>query len=298
MSEMPKIAVLGATGQVGWELCRCLSVIGRVEAVSRLGASHHHVDLADADAVAALLRRLAPDVVVNAAAYTAVDQAEKEQDLAFALNAKLPQQLGQWATEHGAVLVHYSTDYVFGGSKEASYVEDDAPNPQNVYGETKLAGDQALLGTGADAWLLRVSWVYGARGDNFMRTMLRLMGERASLRVVADQVGAPTWSRSIAEATLVLLTRVLANREAMSATRGLYHLSPTGQTSWLGFASAIGKLADLDCELTPITTSDYPTPARRPHNSRLDSSKLFSTFGIELPNWEHSLAQCLADDPG
>jgi dTDP-4-dehydrorhamnose reductase len=296
MPELPRILVLGATGQVGWELCRSLCVIGRILPLSRNGKGHLHADLQDLAALPALLDELAPDVIVNAAAYTAVDRAETERAQAFNLNARLPEAIGQWAARRGAMVIHYSTDYVFDGTQQAPYTEEDRPNPINVYGESKWDGDQALLASGADTWILRVGWVYGLRGHNFLRTMQRLMAERDHLRIVDDQVGAPTWCRSIAEATLALLSQLLRQRDALRHTAGTYHLAPAGEVSWYGFASAIGRFSDLGCALDAISTADYPTAARRPLNSRMSAGLLRETFRIGLPAWDVTLQDCLGED--
>ncbi len=293
MAEHPRIVVLGATGQVGWELCRSLSVIGEVLPVSRAGIGHTHHDLYDLQGLPGLLDRLAPDVLINAAAYTAVDRAESESEQAFTLNAGLPEALAGWAAGRGVPVIHYSTDYVFDGSKASAYTEDEPANPVSVYGRSKWQGDQALLNSAAEAWILRVSWVYSLRGGNFLLTMQRLMNERDSLNIVDDQYGAPTWSRSIAEATAMLLLQRLRDPGRYRERSGVYHLAPQGDTTWFGFASAIRDALQLACELKPIPTSAYPTPASRPANSRLDSSRLWQTFGIALPHWDAAMRDCL-----
>jgi len=293
MSDLPRIAILGATGQVGWELCRSLSVIGTIIPISRTGVGHQHVDLSDFSAVRDLLDHLKPDVIVNAAAYTAVDKAEEERDAAFQLNAGLPELLGEWAKTRQVPIIHYSTDYVFDGSKQTPYTEEDQPHPINVYGESKLAGEQALLSSDANAWILRVSWVYSTRGSNFLLSMKRLMAERDELNIVDDQRGAPTWSRAIAEATLVLLSRILQDPDNAYETKGIYHLAPSGEVSWFGFAQAIREHLGLECQLKPIGSSDYPTPAARPKNSHLDASKAAKSFGIRLSSWHQSMQQCM-----
>ena len=234
--------------------------------------------------------RVQPSLIVNAAAYTAVDQAESEPGLAHQINADVPALLGRWAVGHGALIAHYSTDYVFDGSKDGAYAETDAPNPLGVYGLTKLAGDEALIASGCDHLILRVSWVYGTRGRNFLLTMQRLMAERDALNVVDDQIGAPTWCRRIAETTGSALGKLLGSEEAHRTLGGLYHLAPAGETSWFGFASAIRDAGGFDCELTPITTAEYPTPAARPANSRMDTTKLQSTLGIMSNYWDTDLA--------
>ena len=292
----PRILVLGATGQVGWELCRVLSVQGVVTAVSRSG-SGPNLDLSQLAALPAWLDQCAPDVIVNAAAYTAVDKAESEPEEAAQLNARLPAVLADWASGRGIPVLHYSTDYVFDGQLDRPYRETDPTAPLSVYGRTKLEGDQALLDADVPVWILRVSWVYGRRGQNFLRTMQRLMAEREQLSIVDDQIGAPTWSRNIAEASGALLAKLLAD-PGLHDTASLYHLSPQGQTSWFGFAEAIRQYTGLDCRLQPIASSDYPTAARRPLNSRLDSSLMRERFGIALPDWEQALRDCLAEMSG
>ncbi len=293
MVDLPRIAIFGATGQVGWELCRTLSVVGEVVPVSRTGADHQQVDLSDFSAVRGLLDVLNPTVIVNAAAYTAVDKAEEEPEAAFQLNAGLPELLGEWAKPRQVPLIHYSTDYVFDGTKAGAYTESDEPNPINVYGESKLAGEQALLSSGANAWILRVSWVYAMRGSNFLLSMKRLMAERDELNIVDDQLGAPTWSRAIAEATLVLLSRVLEGPSYATEKKGIYHLAPSGKVTWFGFARAIREQLGIECRLNPIESAGYPTPAKRPKNSLLDSSKVAEDFGIRLSSWDKSMQQCL-----
>jgi dTDP-4-dehydrorhamnose reductase len=240
------------------------------------------LDLADTPPLVATVRALQPAVIVNAAAYTAVDKAEAERDMAFAVNATAPRVLAEEAKRIGALLVHYSTDYVFDGEKASPYVEDDAPRPTSVYGESKLAGEQAILKSGCRHLILRTSWVYGPRGKNFYLTMLRLAKERPELRVVDDQVGAPTSSLEIARATATLLGK---------GARGLYHMTAAGETSWCGFARAIFAAAGIATPVVPIPTADYPTPARRPRNSRLDCSRLRADFGVALAPWEEALAE-------
>lgn len=288
-----RILLTGITGQVGWELRRTLAPLGQV-----VGLDSQSLDLADADAIRAAVREIAPRIIVNPAAYTAVDKAESEPERARLINAVASGILAEAARNCGAILVHYSTDYVFDGTKDAAYVEDDAPNPLNVYGATKLAGEEAIRAVGVRHLILRTSWVYGARGGNFLLTMQRLMRERPELRIVDDQIGAPTWSRLIAEATAQILAQCLS--PARGADRpepwGTYHLTCGGETSWYGFAAAIAELGDHATRLTPIPSSDYPTAARRPANSRLDNGKLARVFGLRLPDWREALKLCL-DSP-
>jgi dTDP-4-dehydrorhamnose reductase len=272
-----RILLTGATGQVGWELRRTLAPLGEVRALDRFG-----LDLADVPTLVASVRALQPDVIVNSAAYTAVDKAESERDLAFAVNATAPRVLAEEAKRIGAYLVHYSTDYVFDGEKSAPYAEDDPTGPINVYGESKLAGERAIAAAGGRHLILRTSWVYGPRGKNFYLTMLRLARERPELRVVDDQIGAPTSSLAIARATADLIGK---------AAQGLYHMTAAGETSWCGFARAILARAGLATPVVAIATSDYPTPARRPRNSRLDCSKLLREHAVALAPWEEQLAE-------
>lgn len=288
------ILLTGVKGQVGWELRRTLAPLGRVTAVDRA-----ELDLADPDAIRAKVQAISPKLIVNPAAYTAVDRAEGEAEQARAINALAPAVLAEAAKDCGAILVHYSTDYVFDGTKTEPYTEDDAPHPLNVYGATKLEGEQAIRASGVRHLILRTSWVYETRGHNFLLTMQRLMRERHELKIVDDQVGAPTWARQIAEATALILAQCLS--PARGADRpepwGTYHLTCGGETSWYGFARAIAELGGFSTRLQPIPSSDYPTPARRPANSRLDNGKLERTFGLRLPDWREALELCLqADD--
>ena len=294
------ILLTGGTGQVGWELQRTLAPLGRVVAPLRA-----ELDLTRPDSLRAAVRGAGPGLIVNAAAHTAVDQAESEPELAMALNGEAPGILAEEAKRLGIPLVHYSTDYVFDGRKAQPYAESDAPNPVSVYGRTKLAGERAIQAVGAAHLILRTSWVYGARGKNFMRTILRLAREREQLNLVNDQIGAPTWSRLIAEATAAVLARHIDPVQGMTLGErgGLYHLTCAGSTSWFGFASAIAD-GDPDRQaqklrtLAPIPTSGYPTPARRPANSRLDCAALRQVFGIALPDWADALQLVLADLAG
>lgn len=293
---MRTILLTGASGQVGWELQRSLSTLGRVVA-----PGHAEFDLARPETLAAAVREIRPDLIVNPAAYTAVDKAESEQELAYAINAQAPHVLAQEAKRLGITLVHYSTDYVFDGVKLDAYTEEDEPNPLGVYGASKLAGEELVRASGAEHLILRTSWVYGLRGRNFLLTIERLARERDKLAVVADQFGAPTWARSIAEATAQVLALWLApgatpdDRQRLS---GVYHMSCGGRVSWHGFAAAILENMQARGEKIPalkaIGTAEYPTVARRPANSVLCNDKLEKTFGVRLPNWEDALALCLA----
>ena len=286
-----KILLIGKNGQVGWELRRTLAPLAEVVAVD-----YPEINFTDAPALRQLVAGMRPDVVVNAAAYTAVDKAEKETDLCRQINAVAPGILAEEARKLGALMVHYSTDYIFDGTKTSPYAETDTPNPLGAYGRSKLEGDQAVKASGADHLIFRLCWVYGARGQNFMLTMQRLAREREKLRVVGDQFGCPTWSRMIAEATALALKQVLAGADR-SKFNGEYHLAAGGQSNWHEFASRIIEWmpeAERKCRaVEKITTPEYPTPARRPAYSVLDCGKLQKTFGLRLPDWETSLRQVL-----
>ncbi len=281
-----KLLVTGARGQVGWELQRSLAPLGEIVALDRAA-----LDLSDPDRIVSVVRATAADVIVNAAAYTAVDRAEAEPEAAFAVNARAPGILAEEAKRLGALLVHYSTDYVFDGAKPAPYVEDDPTGPLNVYGASKLAGERAVLQSGAAAMVLRTSWVYAARGRNFLLTLRRLVATRDEVRVVSDQVGAPTSAAALADATAALLGRgVPALREAA----GLYHATAAGETSWHGFAAEIARLENARARIVPIASAEYAARARRPANSRLSNDKLRRVLGVALPHWRQALAACHA----
>ncbi len=287
---MTTILLTGANGQVGWELARTLAPLGEVVAVTR-----ERGDLLQHHRLEALVDEVKPQIIVNAAAYTAVDQAEKEADIAMNVTAGAPAALAASARRHSALLVHYSTDYVFDGSKTAPYVEGDQPNPQGSYARSKLAGEAAIRGSDVDHLIFRTSWVYGARGKNFLRTILRLAGERETLRIVADQVGAPTSARLIAETTALALLQAMAARRAGTFDSALLHLTAAGATSWHGFTEAIVAAArdrsmPLKCrEVVPITTAEYPLPAARPANSRLSCRLLEERYGVQMPPWEQGV---------
>ncbi len=284
-----RILLTGAGGQVGWELRRTLGALGDVVAVDA-----DTLDLCDADAVRRYVRDLAPTLVVNPAAYTAVDKAEGDAERARTVNAVAPGVLAQEVARLGALLVHYSTDYVFDGSGTVPWRENDACAPLNVYGATKLDGERAIQASGCAHLIFRTSWVYGARGSNFLLTMRRLMRERDELKIVADQVGAPTWCRDLAEATAQVLARIATpGGFDAAAPWGVYHLCNAGETSWHGFAEAIRALDKADVALLPIPTRDYPTPARRPLNSRLDCDRLERAFGLRLRPWREALELCV-----
>ena len=288
---LPRILVIGKIGQVGWELRRTLAPLGQLACVD-----YPEIDLTDGASIRKWVRDTAPAAIVNAAAYTAVDKAETETERCRQINGVAPGILAEEARKLGALLVHYSTDYIFDGTKTEPYVEDDPPNPLGAYGRSKLAGDQAIQQAGGNHLIFRLCWVYGARGQNFLLTMQRLAREREKLRVVRDQIGSPTWSRMIAEATALSLKQVLAARDA-SALTGVYHLSASGHTSWHGFAESIVRLmpeSERKCrEVEAISTAEYPTPTKRPAYSVLNCAKLKHTFGLQLPDWEESLRQVL-----
>jgi dTDP-4-dehydrorhamnose reductase len=289
----PRILLIGANGQVGWELRRSLATLGDVVAASIEGEYGPIVDLLDAGLLQRLVEDARPDAVVNAAAYTAVDKAETDQETARRINADAVGELGRLLAARGTPIIHFSTDFVFSGATDRPYREDDEPGPLNVYGETKLGGERALLDSGAKSLIFRTSWVYGKRGANFLLSMLQLLHERDELRVVDDQVGAPTWSRMLAEVTALALYRVLSGDLDLDRVGGLYHLTGSGQVSWFGFAKAILERSGLDCNLIPIPSTEYPAPAKRPAYSVLDNTKVRDTFGLALPDWQESLDQCL-----
>jgi dTDP-4-dehydrorhamnose reductase len=283
-----KILLTGKSGQLGYELERSLQGLGEVVALDRAG-----MDLSDLDQVRDVIRRLQPGLIVNPAAYTAVDKAESEPALAHRINAEAPGLMAQEAARLGAAIVHYSTDYVFDGSKASAYLEGDATGPLNVYGASKLAGEQAIAAAGARHLIFRTSWVYGMRGKNFLLTMLRLASEREELRIVDDQHGAPTWSRTIADTSALILAQARVGGDDWWARHGgVYHLSSQGRTTWYGFTQAILAAAHIDCRLIPISSADYPVPARRPNNSVLSSDRLIGGF-CHLPQWQDALRLCL-----
>lgn len=294
-----KILLLGANGQVGRELRRSLSRQGELVSATRNGglidgAVGEVADFDRPESLRALIDRVQPQVVVNAAAYTAVDRAEDEQEAAFRVNAEAPRVIAEACAQHDTLLVHYSTDYVFDGTATCPYREDDPTSPLGVYGASKLAGEQAIQTSGARHLIFRTAWVYAAHGQNFLRTMLRLAAERDELRVVADQVGTPTSAGLIADVTADVLGLPLPGS-------GVWHLTAAGQTSWHGFAEsiverafALGLIGKLP-RVTAITTADYPTPARRPPSSSLDCRRLQQDFGIQLPQWQHGLDEVLGE---
>jgi dTDP-4-dehydrorhamnose reductase len=290
MSSQPRVLIVGNAGQVGVELQRSFAGFGEV-----IGVDRESVDLADAKQIRALVRRVDPAIILNAAAYTAVDRAESELELAHAINAEAPCILAEEALRTHALLVHYSTDYVFDGAKQGPWTEQDTPAPLSVYGATKLDGEEAILQTGGKVLIFRTSWVYGPHGSNFLLTMLRLARQRDSLSIVSDQIGSPTTSIELARATHAVVSGVMAGQFGETEEwAGLYHMTCSGSVSWCGFAQAIfaraGKLLDGKTPVvTPITSAEYPTAAKRPHNSVLSNAKLEAQFGVKLASWEVAL---------
>ncbi|MDN7750139.1 dTDP-4-dehydrorhamnose reductase [Burkholderia gladioli] len=291
------ILLTGINGQVGYELARSLQGLGRVIALDRQA-----LDLSEPESIRRVVREIEPQLIVNPAAYTAVDQAETDVAAATRLNVEVPAVFAEEAKRVGAALVHYSTDYVYAGEGERRYVETDPVGPRNVYGRTKLDGERAIVASGCRHLILRTSWVYGMRGRNFLKTMLRLGAERDELNVVADQIGAPTWSRTIADLTAAILAQSVAtgctSNDWWTNHSGIYHLAAAGETSWHGFAEAIfaesgGERRPL---VRPIPASAYPTPATRPSNSRLSMDKLERSFGLTVPDWREALRLCMRTD--
>jgi dTDP-4-dehydrorhamnose reductase len=304
-----RLLITGATGQIGWHLQRTLAPLGDATALTR-----DQLDLSDLDAVIRAVREFEPDILVNAAAYTAVDKAESEPDLARTINALAPARMAEELARRGCLLVHYSTDYVFDGNKPvaSAYDEKDPTGPLNVYGQTKLEGEQLIIGAGCPHIILRTTWVYDTRGKNFLRTVLRLAREKEELRMVADQYGAPTWARTLAEATAIILSKSLERHRATGIWQGgLFHLTAAEQTSWVGFARAI--LEDYEALLewaaetgefggllkakrvVPITSEQFKAPARRPRNSVLSNAKVQTAFGVMLPDWRSQLRLAMQD---
>jgi dTDP-4-dehydrorhamnose reductase len=309
----PKILLTGKNGQLGDDLQHILPRLGDVVATDR-----EQLDLSRAGEIRKLIRAVHPALIVNAAAYTAVDQAEKDEALARAINSEAPAIMAEEAKKLGAALVHYSTDYVFDGAKNSPYEENDTPNPISTYGRTKLAGEQAIRDSGVDHLIFRTAWVYSTRGRNFLLKMLRLATQREELRIVRDQIGAPTWSREIAAATSKALEQICNRTEGTtvwSERSGTYHMTASGETNWYEFAQAILQEAAqapdsaewfhtatsgkelLARRVLPITTAEYPTPARRPAYSVLSNSKLNRIFGIQLPDWRRQLQWAFSVDP-
>jgi dTDP-4-dehydrorhamnose reductase len=298
---MTRILLLGATGQVGWELNRSLQPLGEVLAPPRIEA-----DFSQPETLRGVVRASGAEIIVNAAAYTAVDKAESEESIAYAVNATAPTVLAQEAERLGSLLVHYSTDYVFDGEGAEPYVEGDMPHPINAYGRTKLAGDQGIQSAGCRHLIFRTSWVYASRGQNFVKTILRLAEQRDELKIVDDQIGAPTSARLIADVTGNILAKMHSgSTRSNDDLCGTYNLTSSGSASWYGFAKTIlaarnvgSSAGENNPVLIPIPAKDYPLPAQRPKNSRLNCDKLIARFGINLPHWETSARLCLEEIVG
>ncbi|ETF06453.1 MULTISPECIES: dTDP-4-dehydrorhamnose reductase [Pseudomonas] len=292
-----KILLLGKNGQIGWELQRSLAPLGELIALDRHTVDGLCGDLSDLVALRATIRQVRPDMIVNAAAYTAVDKAESEPELVALVNAKASRLMAEEAAVSGAWLIHYSTDYVFSGLGETPWQETDAVAPVNQYGASKLAGEQAIIASGCKHLIFRTSWVYSARGNNFAKTMLRLAKDRETLSVIADQIGAPTGAELIADVTARAIEQVLFRPELA----GLYHLAAAGEVSWHGYASHVIDFAKANGEalavtaINPIDTTAYPTPARRPLNSRLGTQKLRDNFSLHLPDWQSGVTRMLRE---
>ncbi|MHA6140851.1 dTDP-4-dehydrorhamnose reductase [Pseudomonas mohnii] len=292
-----KILLLGKNGQVGWELQRSLAPLGELIALDRQTVDGLCGDLSDIDALRSTIRKVKPDVIVNAAAYTAVDKAEAEIDLADLVNGQASRVMAEEAASLDAWLIHYSTDYVFSGRGATPWREADLVAPVNRYGASKLAGEQAIIASGCKHLIFRTSWVYAARGNNFAKTMLRLAREHEALNVIADQIGAPTGAELIADVTALALQKVRLNSELT----GIYHLAASGEVSWHGYADYVINFARSQGELlavkvvNPIDTTDYPTPARRPLNSRLNTQKLRDNFSLYLPDWQSGITRMLRE---
>ena len=293
---MKKILVTGMKGQVGFELMKTLAPLGKV-----IGVDVNECDLAQSAMIDALLDRVKPDIIINPAAYTAVDKAESEPTVAHAVNAQAPKTLARQASRRNIPIIHFSTDYIFDGTKDGSYLEDDPANPKSVYGKTKWLGEEAVRSNAAKHVILRTSWVFGAHGVNFLKTMLKLSKERDKMSVVSDQFGAPTSARMLAEVTAEIVRQLL--QEFSYRKYGTYHLVAEGETSWHGYAkyvveraNAMGLETKLDPKnIKPIKTKEFPLPAPRPANSRLDTTKVRETFGITLPAWQSEVDHVLAE---
>lgn len=295
---MAKFVLLAPTGQVGFELSRALATMGDVVAIGR-----QNIDFSNLETLSAMIKTISPDVIVNAAAYTMVDKAETDQEQAFLINEQLPLVLAKIANEKNALLVHYSTDYVYPGDGDSPWVESDKTAPLSVYGQSKLAGDCAIIEHCKKYLIFRTSWVYASRGNNFMKTMMKLAQSRDMLNVVNDQFGAPTPARLIAQVSVLAIQKMLQKNDDMDKLSGVYHLAPAGFTNWYGFADeifALARKANIELMLKAenfkgISTEKYPTPAKRPKNSRLDITKLETTFGLVMPSWQSQLQLTFAE---
>ncbi len=290
-----RILITGATGQLGWELARCISLQGQI-----LTPDRADLDLTDPAGVLAWLNNQKPDLIINPAAFTAVDLAEEQTDAAMAVNCNSPAEMANWCRKNDVGLVHYSTDYVFNGLGDAPFLESDPTGPTNVYGQSKLAGEQAIAESDCAHWIFRTSWVYSARGKNFLNTMLRLAQSHPELKVVDDQIGSPTPARMLADATALALARNSAMASDLHESKGVYHVAPRGHVSWHGFAEAIMQhrqaLTGQDSPpVRAIPTSEFPTPATRPLNSRLNVERFETQFEMTLPDWQTGLANTIGD---
>jgi dTDP-4-dehydrorhamnose reductase len=288
-----KILLTGKTGQIGEELNNIIGDLGNLIAVDK-----EQLDLSKPNSIEPVILDIKPDIIINSAAYTAVDKAEEEPDLAMTVNAVAPGLLAKAARKVGAGLIHYSTDYVFDGCSEISYKEEDLPNPLNVYGKTKLAGEQAIAEVGIPFLIIRTSWVYSLHGKNFLRTIKKLAEEKDTIQVIEDQIGAPTWARSIALKTHQIIKQCLNKKwleTKESNLSGIFHVTSQGKTSWHGFAREVLNMYNTsqNIKLIAIPTSDYPTPAVRPANSLLNNEKIHKVFGIDMPQWEDALKDCM-----
>ncbi len=292
-----KILLFGKNGQLGWELHRSLQPLGEVIALGRSEA-----DFSNPESLRAVVKENQPDIIVNAVAYTSVDKAEEEEALAVTINKTAPGVLAEESLKLGALLIHYSTDYVFDGTRAGPYIETDVPSPVNAYGRTKLAGEQVIQSSGCDYLIFRTSWVYAARGRNFLLTILKLARERDELSIVADQIGSPTSARLIADTSVLCLQQSIKQRWMGVFSSDLYHLTASGNTSWQGFAEEIIHIAEQVLAqplkistINMIPTVEYPTPAKRPMNSQLQLNKLESIFGVKMPNWRNELELCMKE---
>jgi len=293
-----KILLLGKNGQVGWELQRSLMPLGEVIALDR-----SQCDLSHPETIPSIVQNIKPDIIVNAAAYTAVDKAEEEEELATAINSISVGVLAEEARKLNALLVYFSTDYVFDGLKNTPYTEEDATNPLSAYGRSKLAGEKTIQASGCRYLIFRTSWVFASRGSNFIKTMLRLAAEREELKVVADQIGSPTSAELIADITALVIQQLIINPQLIKEKSGIYHLAASGKTNWHGYAQHVLKVASnlghvlkvLPEQVVPIATADFPMPAKRPMNSCLDTSKLHLAFGLTLPDWQHYVDRALTE---
>ena len=291
-----KILLIGRDGQLGTDLNEILHNDALTDLIQLSAYGIEDLDITDFDRVQEIIRNEKPGLIINAAAYTAVDKAETEVELAARVNAEAPAVIAKSAAELDAGIIHYSTDYVFDGTSNQPYHEDDQPHPESVYGQTKLDGEKAVLANCSNSLILRTSWVYSMHGQSFMRTMLRLASERDELTIVDDQYGGPTSTQSLADATLKLVQYFMLHGEFKNEVRGVYHMTCGGKASWCEFARAIIAASEFsDTRVSAITTADYPTPAKRPAYSVLSNDKLFDTFGIRLPDWESALTQCMQE---